>query len=169
MAEKAEARDREKQMTPAASGGVTSAPVGRVPSPLEEFERMFDDFFGRGWLRPLRAGHPGWPEMRAPRVDIVDRESELLVRAEIPGVKREDLDVSVSDNAVTIKGTTAREARDDEGDFYRCEIARGAFSRTVALPADVDAGAARAEFRDGVLELTLPKTRQSRRRRIDIE
>ena len=133
MAEKAEV----KSMSPAAPPSPTERPLSRGMAPFEEFERMIDDLFGRGWMRPLRWQAPQWPELRAPKVDVIDREKEVLVRAEIPGVKREDLDVSVSDSTVTIKGHTAREQREEKGDYHRCEIASGSFSRTVTLPVEV--------------------------------
>ena len=95
--------------------------------------------------------------MMRPRVDVIDREDELVVRAETPGIDKDDLEVSVSEGSVTIKGATRREEKEEKGEYHRCEIMRGTFSRSVALPAEVDADAAQATFKDGVLELTPPK------------
>lgn len=165
MADKTET----KSVSTASRGSPADRPAGRGLTPFEDFERMMEDFLGRSWLRPLRWEPHAWPEARAPRVDVVDREKDILVRAEIPGVKREDLDVSVSDSTVTIKGETRTEERHEKGDYYRCEIASGAFSRTVALPAEVDGDKAEARFTDGMLELTLPKAKQARRRRVEVK
>ncbi|OGI37022.1 MAG: heat-shock protein Hsp20 [Candidatus Muproteobacteria bacterium RBG_16_64_10] len=145
----------------------------RALSPFEEMDRMFDQYFRRGWMRPWRFEWPSFPEaslpeMKLPKVDVVDRESELVVKAEMPGVEKNDLDISVSDNTVTIKGSTRHEEKEEKGDYYRCEISRGAFSRTVALPANVDGGKAKANFRDGVLELVLPKVEKSKRHSIKL-
>ncbi len=155
-------------------GEIERVTPSRALSPFEEMDRMFEDFLGHGWMRPFRRGWP-WGEMarplegRIPRVDVIDRDEEVLVRAEMPGVDKKDLDISVSDNMVTIKGSTWREEKEEKGDYYRCEISRGAFTRTVALPADVDSDRAKAQFRDGILELTMPKVETSKRRTIKVE
>ena len=145
-------------------------------SPWDEMERMMEEFMPRGWMRPFRGGWPRFGEMapfegRWPRVDVQDRESEVVVRAELPGVKKDDLDVSVSDNAVTLKATTRSESEEGEkeGEYYRREISAGAFARTVPLPGEVDADNAQAKFEDGILELTLPKREAAKRKRIKVE
>ena len=99
----------------------------------------------------------------------MDKEEVVIVRAEVPGMKKEDLEVSVTDNTVTIRGSTKHEEKTEEGEYYRCEISRGEFSRTVGLPAEVDGDKAKATFKDGVLELTLPKVAVSKRRSIKVE
>ena len=108
-------------------------------------------------------------EGRMPKVDVIDRDTEVVVRAELPGVDKKDLDVSVSANAVTIKASTKAEHKEEKGDYYRCEITQGSISRTVALPADVDGDQAKAAFKDGVLELTMPKVAGSRKQSIKVE
>jgi len=87
----------------------------------------------------------------------------------VPGVKKDDLTVSVSDNVVTIKGETKREQKKEKGDYYHCEISRGAFTRSVALPHYVDSDRAKAAFENGVLELTLPKVEKAKRRTVKID
>jgi len=146
----------------------------RALSPFEEMDRMFDGFFRRGVMRPWRFDWPSFPEMalpemKIPKVDVVDRENEVLVKAEIPGVDKKDIDISVGEDTVTIKGETRREEKEEKGDYYRCEISHGAFSRTVALPAVVDGARAKASFKDGVLELTLPKIEKAKRHSIKVE
>lgn len=156
-----------------AKGGELQKAPSRALRPFEEMERMFDDFFGRGWMRPLRfASTPdlsaAW-EGRLPKVDVVDRDDEVLVRAEVPGVNKEDLEVLVNGDLFTIKGKTRHEEKEEKGDYYRCEVSQGSFSRTVTLPAMVDEAKAKAELKDGMLEVTLPKTEKSRKRAIKIE
>jgi HSP20 family protein len=147
----------------------------RALSPFEEMDRMFEDFFPRGWMRPFRWEWPSLGEMakpfegKMPKVDVIDRDDEVVVKAELPGVEKKDLDVSVTETSVTIKGTTSHEEKEEKGDYYRCEISRGAYARTVALPSYVDADKAKASFKDGVLELTLPKVEKSKRRSIEIK
>jgi len=142
-------------------------------SPTEEMERWLDDYHPRAWMR--RWGWPSWGELTrpiermAPRVDVIDRDEEVVVRAEVPGVDKNDLDVSVNEQTVTIKGSFRREDREEKGEFFRAEIARGEFSRTLNLPSAVDAEKSKATFRDGILELQMPKVSKSKRRRIEID
>lgn len=150
-------------------------PAARVPSTFEEMDRLFEAMMPRGWLRPMRWGWPSMSEVaqpfegRMPKVDVIDRDSEVLVKAELPGVKKDDIDISVSDNSVTIRGCTSHESKEEKGDYYRMEMSRGEFARTVTLPAEVDSDKAKASFRDGVLELALPKVTKSKRRTIKVE
>lgn len=142
---------------------------------FDEMDRLFDALFHRGWLRPFRESWPEWAglgetfEMTAPRVDLIDREDELLVRAEVPGVEKKDLEVDLSGQMLTIRGERRREEKKEEGEYFRSEIARGSFSRTLRLPEEVDFEKARAEFADGMLEIHLPKTHKTERRRITVE
>jgi HSP20 family protein len=108
-------------------------------------------------------------ELRMPKVDVVDRDEDVLVRAELPGVEKKDLEISTSDTSVTIKATTRHEEKEEKGDYYRCEITRGSFARTVSLPAQVQSDKAKANLKDGVLELTLPKVEKSKRRTIAVD
>lgn len=145
-----------------------------VMSPFEEMERMFDNYFSRGWMRPFHMDMPSFPKMKAfegktPSVDVIDRDNEVVVKAELPGVDKKDIDISVTQNTVTIKGSTSHEEKEEKGDFYRCEISRGSYSRTLSLPADVDEEKTKAKFKDGILELTLPKLKKSKRHTIKVE
>ncbi len=137
----------------------------RMLSPFDEMERMFENFFPTGWLRPMRTA-PLWAELppgaKIPPVDIIDREEEILLRAEMPGIDKDSIDISLSDNSVTIRGSSRHEEKESEENYYRSEISRGAFSRTVSLPADVDGDKTKATFKEGVLELTMPKVERSR-------
>jgi HSP20 family protein len=150
---------------------VSKGTLQRMPRPtlFGDVDRMFDDLFGRRWLRPF-----GWErplaEMPAfaPSVDVIDRDDEVVVRAEVPGYKKEDIEVSVSNSSLTIKGETKSEEKEEKGDYYRCEISHGAFTRTIALPAEVDDAKAKASMKDGVLELTLAKLEKSKRHSIAI-
>jgi len=148
-------------------------PVGEL-SPFSDIDRLFDSFFRHGWLRP-RLEWPSWTAGetpfggKLPNVDVVDRDTEVVVRAELPGVDKKDLDVTVTGNSVSIRGSTRHEEKEEKGDYYRCEISRGAFARVVPLPADVDPDQAKSSFDNGVLELTLPKVKSAKRRTIKVE
>lgn len=155
--------------------------VERIPekirelTPLEEMDRLFDTFFRHGWLQPL---HEIWPEgrlfgepfdLRTPRMDLIDREDEFLVRAELPGVTKDDLTVDLTGQTLTIKGERRREEKETEGEYYRAEISRGTFSRSIHLPEEVDEKDIKAEFENGVLEIRLPKLHKVERRRIEVK
>lgn len=153
-------------------GEVTPA---RHMLPFEEFERFFDQLRTRDWLAPFHWSNsaqthlPMFTEGKMPKVDIIDREKELLIRAELPGVEKKDLDISMTNSSVTIKANSCYEEKEEKGDYYRTEIAQGAYARTIGLPADVDVEQAKTQFKDGVLELTVPKLERSQRRSINVE
>lgn len=156
-----------------AKSKMQKAKSGHVLSPFEEMDRLFDAYFSRGWLQPFQ--WPGLPKMpapfegRIPSVDVIDREEEIVVKAELPGVEKKDLDVSVTRNSVTIKGSTRHEEKEEKGDYHRCEISRGSYARTLSLPEDIDEDKTRATFRDGILELNLPKLNKSKRRSVKVD
>ena len=142
--------------------------------PFEEMERMFEHMMTStdpsGWLRPFRMDWPGWPgvETAAPKVDVIDRDREIVLRAEVPGVSKDDLEITMTDDSVTIRGTARHEEKKEEGDYYYCETSRGEFSRSVTLPAHVDGSKAQATYKDGILELTLPKLETAQRHKVEI-
>jgi HSP20 family protein len=132
-----------------------------------QVNRLFDDFWGESWLEPRQEarGSGFWPQ-----IDVTETDNEIKVCAEIPGVDPQDIDVSVEDGALTIKGEKRYEREEDEKGQYRMERCYGAFERSIALPAEVDESEAKAEFKQGVLKLSLPKRPQatSRRKRITV-
>jgi HSP20 family protein len=147
----------------------------RALNPFEEMERYFDEIVPRHWMRPFRWDWPTWGEMmrpieaRFPRVDVIDREKEVLVRAEVPGVDKKDLEVTVSEDRITIKGKTRREVKEEKGDYFRSEISSGSFSRTLALPCGVESDKADASYKDGTLEIKLPKLEKAKRKTVEIK
>lgn len=160
-----------KSLRTQGKGGTEGGPP-RIMRPFEEFERLFEELVSRPWLQP---GQGRLSELhlpfqgRMPRLDVIDRDSEVVVRAEVPGARKEDIEVSVNGNLFTIRGHVEREEEEEKGDYYRCETTRGSFARTVALPAEVDESGARAELKEGCLEVTLPKAERARKRSIQIQ
>jgi len=144
-------------------------------TPFEDMEHWFEDTFPRSWLRQHRMAMPSGfnlysPfEVRSPKVDVIDREDEVFIRAELPGIDKKDIEVSMSDNMVTIKGASRKEEKEEKGDYYRCETSQGSFSRSLSLPAEVNIDKSDAKFNDGVLELKLPKLEGAKRRSIKIK
>jgi len=144
-------------------------------SPFEDMEKLFEDFFPRSMLRQYRNSWPvagelaGHFEGHVPKVDIIDRDDEVFIRAELPGVDKKDIDISMSDHSLTIRGETKKEEKEEKGDYYRCETSHGTYVRTLSLPAEANVEKADAKFKDGVLELTLPKMERAKRRSIKVE
>ena len=97
------------------------------------------------------------------------RDRDLLVRAEIPGISKEDLSISLGDQTVTIRGETRKETKEEKGDYFRREISSGSFQRTLALPSAVAGDQAKASFNNGVLELVLPKIENAGARKLNID
>ena len=159
--------------TSSSRGVKKTAPV-RTPGPIDEIERLFENWVPANWLRPLARersllnAFPAQFELKSPNIDIVDRDAEIIVRAEVPGVDKKDLDISVNGRSLTIKGSSESKSEEEKGDYYRCEISQGSFARTVRLPEEVDGGRAKATFKDGMLELRLPKTEKSHRQTIKV-
>lgn len=143
------------------------------PSLFGDFDRMIDHYFNRKWPRlfgPEDRLNDLWGtyEMHSPSMDVIDRDNEVVVRVELPGVDKKDIDVSVSDDTLTVKGTSSKELTEEKGNYYRSEIRKGAISRTISLPSGVDSSRAEAKFKDGMLELTLPKNASSKRKTIKV-
>lgn len=169
-------KNKAKQGTavsPSSKGVKKTSPV-RTLGPIDEIERFFENWIPADWLRPLARERsllnvfPAQFELKVPNIDIVDRDTEIVVRAEVPGVDKKDLDISVNGRSLTIKGSSESKSEEEKSDYYRCEISQGSFARTVRLPEEVDGGAAKATFKDGLLELRLPKTEKSHRQSIKV-
>ncbi|MGH9198816.1 MAG: Hsp20/alpha crystallin family protein [Acidimicrobiia bacterium] len=170
-----ETKKEEKAMAPRSTG----------LAPFEEMDRWFEemsrDMFGRRWLSPFERLFPSFPEFRSsfegrmpfegrtPRADLIDREAELVIRAELPGVTKDELEVSLTDDAVTIRAQTRREETEEKGNYHRRELSQGKFQRSFRLPVAVKGDAAKAIFKDGILELVLPKVAPAKRKTIKVE
>ena len=135
---------------------------------FEEMERMFENFLPQNWMRPFRMEHTGIAAVM-PQIDVIEQDDAILVRAALPGVEKDDLNVSTTDHSVTIRGSTRKESKEEKGEYYRCEISQGNFLRTVTLPASIDENNIKAKFKDGLLEISLPKLESAKRHSIKIE
>ena len=104
----------------------------------------------------------------APAINVAETNDAFEVTAELPGVDKKDLDISMTDDSVLIKGSSRHERKEKKENYTRTEMTRGEFSRTIALPAAVDSGKAKASYKDGILELVLPKVEARRRHTIAV-
>lgn len=156
----------------------TKAPAKSERRPLHdlrsEIERMFDDAFSEFSLMPFRRWRPSVRtgfEMTMPAMDVIENEKEYRITAELPGIEEKDLDVSVSDDLLTIRGEKRQEREEKTETRRLSERSYGSFERSLRLPAGADAEKIEANFRKGVLTITLPKSEeaQKRQRRIDVK
>lgn len=137
--------------------------------PLREMEDMFTRY----------AKSMGWPALGAqetmaaaewaPRVDIAETDAAYVIKAEIPGVRKEDVKITVDNGILTISGERKEEKEEKDKKFHRVERIYGSFSRSFTLPDNVDESKIDAEFKDGVLTLTIPKTEKAKPRAVEVK
>ena len=129
----------------------------------DRMNRMFDDA-GRTWRTDEPAATTTW----SPAVDIFETEGEIVVKAELPGMERKDIALNLENNVLTVRGERrfVKETKDDN--YHRIERSYGTFSRSFSIPATVDEEKIRADYRDGVLKIVLPKKEQAKPKQIRI-
>ena len=125
----------------------------------QEMQRLFESPFAG-----LTQGFNAW----APAVDLFEDKDNVIVKAELPGMKKEDIDVSLHDGTLTISGERKLERKKEEGETYRSERFYGRFQRSVLLPTSVAADKVNASYRDGILTITLPKSEESKPKQIAV-
>ena len=132
---------------------------------LARLEREMEDMFGRLPAWPWGERERGW----APAVDMVDHKEEFVLRADLPGLDEKDIEVTVEDGTVTIRGERKEETEEKKEGYYVSERTYGVFARTLPLPAGVEADKVRATFKKGVLEVHLPKAKEAKGKKIEIK
>jgi len=150
------ARTNEAARPLARTGG---HPLSRLH---DEIDTLFNHFFG-GWPMPFEGG---WGQDRFWNMDVHETDKEVLVRAEAPGFEPQEFDISISGNTLSIQAEHKEESQDKERGWQR---RYGRFQRSFTLPAAVDADKVEATYRQGVLELRLPKAEEAQRRRIEVK
>ena len=163
MAEKAKEKET-KAVTP-------WRPFTDVSRWERDMDRMMEDFFGR-------RARPWWPEnwfrrgemdVSAPALDVFEDKDDVVIKAELPGIDKENIEVNLTDNMLTIKGEKKKEAEVKEENYYRCERSYGSFVRTFSLPDVIEEEKVKAEFKDGVLDLYLPKSEKAKPKAIEVK
>jgi len=135
---------------------------GRLSSLRDELDRLFES----PWTELARTSQllSGW----TPALDVHEDKDNFVVQAELPGMKREEIDVSLHDGALSLSGERKTEKKYEEAEVYRTERFFGKFQRTVTLPTPVAADKVKAQYKDGVLTITLPKTEEAKPKQIDV-
>lgn len=139
---------------------VKFAPEKELANINKRFMKFFEDFdapfFGDWGLKSFNTN------VFTPRVDVTENNENLFIHAEIPGASKEDVKVSVNGDVLTISGEKKTEKRDENKNYYRIERAQGSFSRSFTLPTEIVVEKINAEFKEGVLYITLPKTEKAK-------
>ena len=136
----------------------------------EEMDRLFEDFgLGGGWLAPV-LGREFGESIWAPQVEMFERDGQLIIRADLPGLTKDDVKVELADNTITIEGERRGEKEEQREGYYRSERTYGKFYRRLPVPEGINVDNANAIFRDGVLEITMPapKHAEPKARKLEI-
>ena len=135
--------------------------LGRLSDLRDEIDRLFESPLGETRTSQLLSG---W----TPALDVYEEKDHFIVKAELPGMKKEDIEVSFHDGGLSISGERKSETKHEDAEVYRAERFFGRFQRTVALPTPVAVDKAKASYKDGVLTVTLPKTEEAKPKHIDV-
>src|SRR5215470_7537669 len=139
-------------------------------SPWGDLDRMFEDFLGRR-LRPF-GPERWWPagmEITTPAVDLYEEKDDIVVKAELPGMEKDNIEVNLAEKRLTIKGEKKKEEEVKKEGYYRSERSYGSFVRSLELPSEVQTDKVKAAFKNGVLEIRLPKTEEAKKKETKVK
>lgn len=138
---------------------------------LVDMEKWFEDTLRRPFplLRPLFRFSEMEEAMMVPSVDIFEDKGDVVVKAELPGIKKEDIDITLTEDTITISGEKKMEKEVKKKDFYRCESSYGSFSRSFTLPSDVQTDKVKSTMKDGILEIRIPKTEEAKKKEVKVK
>lgn len=144
-------------------------PLRELETMRRDMERLFEEFFEPSPRRRWRWLSKAEAETVSPSIDVYDKKNEIVVKAELPGVEKENIDLTISENSLTIKAESKKDEEIKEEDYYSREIHYGTYSRTITLPAEVDSSKAKATLKNGILEIVLPKKEEAKPKEIKVE
>jgi len=139
------------------------SPFRDLVSIQDEMNRLFNDYFSK----PLSEGKEG-TILWNPTVDISETKDDVVVSAEFPGMKKEDIKISLQDNVLTLMGEKKQDKEEKNKNYHRIERSYGVFQRSFVLPATVQSDKVNANYKDGVLSITLPKAEEAKPKEIEI-
>jgi len=139
-------------------------PFDDLASLRESMDKLFDEFFTR---RPDRRG--GVPVVWQPAIEAFETDHDVVVRAELPGIDPDQVDISVTEDTLTIKGEAKSEQEEKKRNYYRRELRYGAFVRSLTLPAGVQGDQAKASYKNGILEVRVPKSERAKPKTVKVE
>jgi len=149
---------KEEEQTPKTQSTLPisrEAPLGRIH---QEIDQLFDNFFRGTMLSPFRNSDQPWMNgLMLPKVDIAEASKEYTITVEVPGVEEKDIDLTIADGTLTIRGEKRHEQEDHDRQYHRVERSYGVFQRMISLPSDSNEEAIEAKFKNGILTLTVPR------------
>lgn len=137
-------------------------PFGELASLREEMDKMWNRFFGE--LPSMEPFRGEW----SPAIDVSETKDALLVKVEVPGMEAKDIDISLTNDVLTIKGKREHEKEETEENYHRIERSYGSFTRSIRLPREVQSDKIKASYKDGVLRINLPKSGESKQIKIKV-
>ena len=146
-------------------------PFGELTGWERDMDRMLEEFFGR-------SVRPWWPERwfrfdemeaRPPAVDVFEEKDDIVVKAELPGMEKDNIEVNLTDHTLTIKGEKKKEGEVKKENYYRAERSYGSILRTLELPKEVQSDKVKAAFKNGILEIRMPKTEEAKSKEIKVK
>ncbi|MDH5296845.1 MAG: Hsp20/alpha crystallin family protein [Nitrospirota bacterium] len=172
-----EGKKEKKEVVPVQKGEVVRR--GEVDRMVDRFDQMMAEM----WARPFSGLFPSFPSLlrpsrallgepltlRVPAVDLYEGKEEVVLKAEVPGLSKEDIKIDLTDSMVTISGEKKKEEEVKEEAYTYSERSYGSFSRSLQLPCAVKADKAKATFKNGILEVKLPKTEDAKKRHVTVK
>lgn len=143
-------------------------------SAFSNLEHKIENMFNHFWHNPVPSDTENELSVpvtfsRFPKMDVIDRDKEIFIKAELPGIDKKDIEISLSNNRLLIKAHSHVENKEENGDYLKQEIKNSEVYRSVLLPGDVDDNNIKTSFKNGILELVIPKHENSHRKRIKID
>ncbi len=140
----------------------------RRPREMEDWAQRWEDFFNRPFLPTMRQFFPSTGQEWSPSVEVMEKENAYVIKAELPGVNEEDVEVSLTGDVLTISGEKEEESEEERKGYYYSESSYGSFSRSLTIPSNIDADNIEAYYNNGVLEINLPKTSEAKPKRVRV-
>lgn len=137
-------------------------PFEGLPSLRREMDNLWDRFFGGDW------GLTPWQGKWAPSLDVSETKDNLVVKTELPGIDPKDVDISITDNTLTVKGEKKQEKEEKEENYHLIESGYGSFFRSLPLPMEVERDKVKANYKNGVLKITMPKSEKAKAKEVKV-
>ncbi len=141
------------------------SPLRELESTMERFNRLFDENIGRLRFTDEELATGTW----YPSVDIYETKDEVVLKAELPGMEKKDFSIEVKDNMLMLKGERKFERETKEENYYRIERSYGTFHRSFTLPAAVDRDKIKAKYKEGILEISMPKVETAKAKQVSVD
>jgi HSP20 family protein len=136
---------------------------------LRDFDKWFDEILPRPFTPFFPRLRAGLEEELMPEVDIFESNGDLVLKAELPGMKKEDIEVTLTDGSITISGEKKKEDEIKKKDYYKLERSYGSFCRSFSLPTEVRGDQTKSTFKDGVLEVRMPKSEEAKNKEVKVK